>query len=126
MAEGDFATARSEFQKLLSAAPADAVARQGLVNVDVLERSLAADEPALREKAAADPGDVDTAVALADVEITGGQTGAAFRRLITCIQVTSGPDRERARTHLVELFDLVGPADPEVVAARRQLASALF
>jgi putative thioredoxin len=126
LAEGDFAAARSEFQKLLAAAPADATARQGLVNVDVLERSLAADEPVLREKAAADPGDVDTAIALADVEITGGQTTAAFRRLITCIQVTSGADRERVRTHLVELFELVGPADPEVIAARRQLASALF
>jgi putative thioredoxin len=126
MAEGDFATARTEFQKLLASAPADAVARRGLVNADVLERSLAADVPALREKAAADPADADTAIALADVEITGGQTEAAFHRLIACVQATSGPDRERARTHLVELFDLVGAADPLVIAARRQLASALF
>jgi putative thioredoxin len=126
LAEGDFATARAEFQKLLAAAPGDAVARQGVVNADVLERSLGADEPTLQAKAAADPGDVDTAIALADVEITGGQTGAAFRRLIACVQATSGPERERARTHLVELFDLVGPADPDVTTARRQLASALF
>ena len=126
LAEGDFATARAEFQKLLAAAPGDAVARQGVINADVLERSLAADEPALLAKAAADPGDVDTAIALADVEITGGLTVAAFGRLIACVQATSGPERERARTHLVELFDLVGPADPAVVAARRQLASALF
>jgi putative thioredoxin len=126
MAEGDFATARAEFQKLLTVAPADAIARQGVVNAEVLERSMAADEPALQRLAAADPGDVDTAIALADVEITSGRTDSAFRRLIGCVQVTSGADRERARTHLVELFDLVGQADPQVIAARRQLASALF
>ena len=126
LAEGDFAAARTEYQRLLAAAPADAVARQGMVNADVLERSIGADEPALRRKAAADPGDVDTAIALADVEITGGQTDAAFHRLIACVQATSGAERERARTHLVELFDLVGPADPQVIAARRQLAAALF
>ena len=126
LAEGDFATARTEYQKLLASAPADAVARQGLVNADVLERSIGADEPALREKAAADPGDVETAIALADVEVTGGQIDAAFGRLIACVQATAGAERERARTHLVELFDLVGPADPQVIAARRQLASALF
>jgi putative thioredoxin len=92
----------------------------------VLERSIGADEQALRAKAEADPGDVDTAIVLADVEITGGETDAAFRRLIACVQATSGAERERARTHLVELFDLVGPAHEQVVAARRQLASALF
>ena len=36
------------------------------------------------------------------------------------------PDRETARQHLVSLFTVAGPDDPAVVAARRQLASALF
>jgi putative thioredoxin len=35
-------------------------------------------------------------------------------------------DRERVRVRLVELFTVVGVADPRVAQARRALASALF
>jgi putative thioredoxin len=126
LAEGDFAVARSEYEKLLASSPADAIAKQGLINADVLERSINADEQLLRERALADPADADTAIALADVEVTSGQVGAAFDRLIATVRAASDPDREKARNHLVELFELVGVGDPQVSAARRQLASALF
>ncbi|MGH3507670.1 MAG: tetratricopeptide repeat protein [Nocardioidaceae bacterium] len=39
---------------------------------------------------------------------------------------TAGDDRERARTHLVELFSVVGDADPRVAKARQSLANVLF
>ncbi|MCA1655091.1 MAG: tetratricopeptide repeat protein, partial [Pseudonocardiaceae bacterium] len=35
-------------------------------------------------------------------------------------------DRDRARNHLVELFGLFPPDDPQVAKARRDLASALY
>jgi putative thioredoxin len=38
----------------------------------------------------------------------------------------SGDDRDAIRTHLVSLFQVAEPDDPEVAAARRSLASALF
>jgi putative thioredoxin len=39
---------------------------------------------------------------------------------------TSGEDRDTARSHLLELFDLVGNDDPRVLTYRTRLASALF
>ena len=38
----------------------------------------------------------------------------------------SGDDRETARKHLIDLFDVLSPDDPRVAKARRRLASALF
>lgn len=125
LGDGDFAAAKAEYEKLLAAAPADEIAKRGLVNVEVMERSLNADEASLRARAG-DPTDVEAAIALADLEITGGHTAAAFTLLIEAVRATGGDDRDRARRHLVDLFELVGGADPQVAAARRQLASALF
>ena len=50
----------------------------------------------------------------------------AFDRLLSVIRRTSGTDRDRARTHLVELFGLFPAEDPSVAKARRELASALY
>jgi putative thioredoxin len=55
-----------------------------------------------------------------------GDVEGAFDRLIEVVRRTSGDDRDKARTHLVELFTLVGDADPRVGAARRKLSAALF
>ena len=46
--------------------------------------------------------------------------------LIETVRRTSGDERNQARAHLVELFDVVGADDPRVGKARMQLASALF
>jgi putative thioredoxin len=37
-----------------------------------------------------------------------------------------GDDREAARTHLLELLDVLEPADPRALAARKKLALALY
>ncbi len=39
---------------------------------------------------------------------------------------TSGDDRDRVRTHLIELFEVVGAEDPRVTKARAALARVLF
>lgn len=51
---------------------------------------------------------------------------AAFARLTALVKSTSGDDRATVRARLVELFDLFDPADPEVIAGRRNLANALY
>jgi putative thioredoxin len=51
---------------------------------------------------------------------------AAFARLTALVRTTSGDDRTRVRTRLIELFDLFDPADPDVIAGRRNLANALY
>jgi putative thioredoxin len=124
--QGDVEGARAEYKKLLDAAPADAEAKAGYVLTSVMARALAVDEATVRAAADADPADVEAQAALADVEATGGQLDLAFDRLIRAVQLTSGAERETARTRLVELFELAGQDDPRVPKARRALASALF
>jgi putative thioredoxin len=63
---------------------------------------------------------------VADLDILGGHVDDAFKRLIDTVRATSGDDRDRARKHLVELFELIGPEDPRVGKSRLALANALF
>jgi len=72
------------------------------------------------------PDDIEAAFAAADVEILAQQVSAAFDRLIALIKRTAGDDRTKVRTRLIELFELFDPADPEVIAGRRNLANALY
>jgi putative thioredoxin len=47
-------------------------------------------------------------------------------RLIDTVRVTADPDRNTAREHLVELFEVIGVTDERVAKARKSLMSALF
>ena len=78
--------------------------------------------------AAADaaPDDIDAAFAAADVQILSQDVDGAFGRLVGLVRRTAGDERTAVRTRLIELFELFDPADPEVVAGRRNLASALL
>jgi putative thioredoxin len=91
----------------------------------ILERAAGADEPALRERLEADPGDVEATGLLAEVEFARGDVEAALQRLIGAVRA-GGPGRERARRHLLEMLDALSPDDPRALAARRDLANALF
>ena len=121
---GDWAAARSAYQRILDESPADADAAVGLAMVDLYERSEALD-PAAALASAGDPSDVAAQLAAADAEALTGQWGACFTRLIAAIKVTSGDDREAVRARLLEMFALAGD-DPAVAPARTALASALF
>ena len=77
-------------------------------------------------RADAAPDDIEAALAAADVEILQQNVAAAFDRLIALVRRTAGDDRTAVRTRLVELFDLFDPADPDVIAGRRNLANALY
>ena len=73
-----------------------------------------------------DPADVDAQLAVADLDILGGKVEDAFGRLVDVLRTTFGPDRERVRVRLVDLFEVIGGEDPRVIAARRAMASALY
>ena len=62
----------------------------------------------------------------ADIEIATGKYEMAFDRLIEAVKSFTGDDRDKAKTHLISLFNLVDPTDPRLVKARSKLASALF
>ncbi|CRZ13184.1 tetratricopeptide repeat protein [Mycolicibacterium neworleansense] len=123
--EGDFAAASAAYQAILDAQPNHAEAKGAVRQIAFLQRA-SAQRPDAVAAADAAPDDIEAAFAAADAEILAQNVSAAFDRLIALIKRTAGDDRTKVRTRLVELFDLFDPADPEVVAGRRNLANALY
>jgi putative thioredoxin len=123
---GDLDAAVQAFEEALSSNPGDPEATLGLGQAKLLKRTQGVDLNATREAAAQRPDDVAAQTLAADVELLGGHVDDAFGRLIDVVRRSAGDDRDQARQHLIELFSVVGDADPRVVRARQQLASALF
>lgn len=122
---GDFDAATAAYQKILDEEPANEEAKAALAQVRFLARAESAD-PSAVVRADTSPDDIDAQLAAADVELANQQPEKAFARLLDVIRRTAGTDRDKARTHLVELFGLFPAEDPLVGKARRDLASALF
>jgi putative thioredoxin len=123
---GDLAAAAAAYEQALAADPKDTDAALGLAQVRLMRRCEGVDHAAAREAAAADPRDVDAAIQVADLDLLGGHVDDAFGRLLDLVRGTADEDRDRARTHLIELFSVVGNADDRVRRARTALMSALF
>jgi putative thioredoxin len=62
----------------------------------------------------------------ADVEVATGRHKSGFDRLLRCVKSMSGDEKAQAKEHLLLLFQLVDPRDPDLIKARQSLASALF
>jgi putative thioredoxin len=122
----DLDGAIAAYQQALRESPADDLARMGLAQVQLMQRTKDVDPAAARAAAATAPTDVSAQIVVADLDILGGHVEDAFGRLIDTVRVTFAEEREQARKHLVELFELVGTDDPRVAQARVKLASALF
>lgn len=122
----DLPAAQEAYTQALRENPRDAMARAGLAQVGLLTRTRDADLNAARRAAADDPRDVAAQLLVADLDVLGGKIDDAFGRLVDLVRVTAGPERERVRLHLVDLFEVVGADDPRVGAARRALANALY
>ncbi len=123
---GDYPAAAAAYRRALAEQPADADAKAGLAQVELMQRVQDADAAAIRRRGADEPDAVDAQLAVADLDLTGGHVEDAFNRIVAFIGRTAGEDRETARKRLLELFDVVGVADPRVTKARSALARALF
>ena len=123
---GDLDGAADAYREALLQSPADTDAKIGLAQVGLLQRTQGVDLQAARATAAAAPADVDAQILVADLDLLGGHVEDAFVRLIDTVRVTADADRNKAREHLVELFEVVGSADERVAKARKALMSALF
>jgi len=124
---GNWDAAESAYRLILDTNAADPDAQAGLAMVGLYRRTEGEDEGALRaiaEQVDA-AGDVRVQCATADFDALAGRWSPAFDRLIACVRVTTGPDRELVRARLLELFILAGD-DPSVAGARTALANALF
>ena len=122
----DIDGAVAEYQRLVTANPADTEAAAGLAMATVLQRTQGIDPDAARATADANPDDVDAQTLVADLDLLGGDVDDAFTRLVDLVRRTAGDERDHAREHLIGLFAAVGNDDPRVLRGRQNLASALF
>lgn len=124
---GDFETAIREYEAVLAKAPADAEARAALVQMRLLHRLSDASAEEIRSAAAERPADTAAQMRVADLDISGGHVEDAFLRLLELFErATDAVDRQAVRERLLELFEVVGVADPRVIAARGRLATLLY
>ena len=123
---GDYIKAEAAYKKWLARKPAENLAKLGLAQTQLLIRTEGLDLNAVVAQSALTPTDVDLQLRAADVEIVNGGVEAAFSRLLHAIKATTGDERTKIKNHLLQLFALVDPSDPRLVAARKELASTLF
>jgi putative thioredoxin len=123
---GDLSGAIRAYRNVLADEPANAEAKLGLAQAQLLDRVQGVDPQAARTAAAGAPGDVQAQLTAADLDLVGGHVEDAFGRLVDTVRRTFGDERDTVRVRLLELFEVIGPDDPRVVAARTALARVLF
>lgn len=124
--EGDYVTAEAAYKKLLVRKPNDTYAKLGLAQTQLLMRTKGLDLAVVAKRASEESNNLDIQIQCADCEMIAGKVEEAFNRLLQCVRTSSGDDKVRAKSHLLDLFLLVDPADARLVKARGALASALF
>ncbi|MEU3771628.1 tetratricopeptide repeat protein [Streptomyces sp. NPDC032472] len=123
---GDLAGAVQAYKNVLADDPANTEAKLGLAQAQLLARVQDMNPQAVRTAAAENPKDPQAQIAAADLDLVGGHVEDAFGRLVDTVRVTAGADRDAVRLRLLELFEVIGPEDPRVAAARTALARVLF
>ena len=81
---------------------------------------------ALRDKAQADPADMDARLAYAEAAFAAGHRDVAAGELLAMVEADREWNEGAARTKLIDIFNAVGLEDPWVVETRRKLSRILF
>ena len=126
METGDLDGAARALEKALADVPADPLAKSWLSQVNLMRRVSAYDPMTVSRDAAAHPEDVAAQLRVADFEMAGGDAEKAFDRILGVIKRTSGEERNTARLHLLDLFEVLSPDDERLKKARTQLTLLLF
>ena len=124
MEKGDYKAAKLSYEAWLKRKPNEQVAVVGLSQVNLMLRIEGLDPVLTLKNAKVD--DLTSQLMCADIQVASGDYQAAFDRLLQVIKSMAGEDRDKAKNHLISLFNLVDPADPRLIKARAALASALF
>ncbi|MFI8002558.1 tetratricopeptide repeat protein [Streptomyces sp. NPDC086010] len=122
----DFDGAVQAYRSVLADDPQNTEAKLGLAQADLLGRVAGMDPQQVRTAAAENPADPAAQMDAADLDLVGGHVEDAFGRLVETVRRNFGDDRDAVRVRLLELFEVIGPDDPRVVAARTALARVLF
>jgi putative thioredoxin len=126
MEKGDLIRAQEAFEKWISRQPANQMARLGLAQVQLLIRIKDLNPEQAISEANKQPNNLVAQIKAADIDIANGNNPGAFERLLNFIKSSSGEEQEEAKSHLLILFSLVDPNNPDLIKARQALASALF
>ena len=126
MERGDLNAATAAFTKVLAADPGNPMATMGLAQVGLLGRVSSYDQASARQEADDNPDDVDAQARVADIDLAMGRIDTSFGRMLDTVRKTSGEDRDKARKHLLGLFEIFPPRDSRVTKARGTLSSLLF
>jgi putative thioredoxin len=126
MEEGDLDAAAQALEKALADVPGDPLAKSWLAQVNLIRRASSYDPATVSREAAASPDDIDAQLRMADMQMASGDAEDAFNRVLGVIKRTSGEERNTARLHLLDLFEVLPPNDDRVKKARTQLTLLLF
>jgi putative thioredoxin len=125
--DGDLDGARTELERLQGVEPNHAAVKRlaALLNFsDVV--AAQPDVRSLRERVAANPGDLDLRHALAVHQLLGGDVEPALQTWLEIMRQHRGYKDDLARRSLLQAFELIGDADPIVPRTRKEMARLLF
>ena len=120
---GDWEQAAAAYKEILSVTPNDAIAKIGLLNVNLLQRTDGRDLASDIENMTLE---TESVLRAADSTFMMGEFADAFALLIEHLKNVTGAERDQTRERVLELFEIAGPTDPAVVKARIALTNALF
>jgi putative thioredoxin len=120
---GDWDSAAIAYKEILSVTPGDAIAKIGLLNVNLLKRTDGRDFSADIENLNID---TESVLRAADAIFLTGEFAESFALLIEHLKNVAGNERDQTRERVLELFEIAGPTDDSVVKARIALTNALF
>jgi putative thioredoxin len=124
--KGDYSGAAMAYRNWLQREPNEPLAKIGLAQCELALRISSLDFERTINDANSKPDSLQDQLMAADVEVATGRHKSGFERLLNAVKSMSGEDRDKAKEHLLLLFQLVDPSDPELIKARQALASALF
>jgi len=124
--QGDYAGAAAAYEKVLEADPNDARAARERAKALLLARSANANVREVRAAAADNPDDVEAQLAVADIDMIGGQIQDAFDRLLDFVAAGHKADFDRVPKLLLEYFPIPEPTDERLKRARRRLATLMY
>ncbi|MFM9141267.1 MAG: co-chaperone YbbN [Actinomycetota bacterium] len=126
MEKADYSGAAMAFKNWLQRSPNEQMAKLGLAQCELALRISSLDFVRTLKDGDANPDSLQHQLMAADVEVASGKHKDGFTRLLGCVSRFKGEDRNRAKDHLLLLFQLVDQSDPDLIKARQALASALF
>ena len=93
-----------------------------LAQVKLLKRTADADFDKVSDQP---PTGLDELLAWAEIQVSTSNVKVAFDALLDAFEQRFD-DRETIRKHIVELFAVIDPANADLAAARRRLATLLY